>query len=42
MRYNDLDFIKCACKFTNNIDKFKTFDSGSKRHDTKMLIKQLL
>ena len=25
-----------------NIDKFKTCDSGSKRHDTKMLIKQLL
>ena len=26
----------------DNIDKFKTCDSGSKRHDTKMLIKQLL
>jgi tRNA(Ile)-lysidine synthase TilS/MesJ len=42
MRYNELDFIKCACKFTDRIDIEKTCDSGSKRHDTKMLIKQLL
>ena len=42
MRYNELDFIKCACKFTDRIDIEKTCDSGSKRQDTKMLIKQLL
>ena len=42
MRYNELDFIKCACKFTDSIDREKTCDSGSKRHDTKMLIRQLL
>ncbi|MDE6661150.1 MAG: tRNA 2-thiocytidine biosynthesis TtcA family protein, partial [Anaeroplasmataceae bacterium] len=39
--YNELKFINCACKFTENIDKAKDL-SGSKRYDTKLLIKELL
>lgn len=42
MRYNELDFIKCACRFTEGINEERSCDSGSKRHDTKMLIKELL
>ena len=42
MRYNELEFIKCACKLTENIDYARTCDSGSKRQDTKLLIKELL
>ncbi len=39
--YNELKFINCACKFTQNImeDDLK---SGSKRKDTKELIHELL
>ena len=39
--YNELKFLNCACRFTENVDKEKDL-SGSKRFDTKMLIKQLL
>ncbi len=39
--YNELKFINCACKFTENIDYQKNL-SGSKRYDTKVLIKELL
>ncbi|MDE6408503.1 MAG: tRNA 2-thiocytidine biosynthesis TtcA family protein [Anaeroplasmataceae bacterium] len=39
--YNELKFINCACKFTENTDKTKDL-SGSKRYDTKVLIKELL
>ncbi len=39
--YNELTFINCACKFTENIDREKEL-TGSKRYDTKLLIKELL
>lgn len=35
--YNDLHFIQCACRFTENVAQNKT---DSKRHEMKMLIKQ--
>lgn len=41
MKYNNLEFIQCACKLTegiaNNTDGIHT----SKRHETKLLIKEL-
>lgn len=39
-RYNSLDFIACACKFTENAEKEK-FESLSKRKETKELIETL-
>ena len=39
--YNELKFINCACRFTEGIDRSKDL-SGSKRYDTKVLIKELL
>lgn len=39
--YNELKFLNCACKFTEQIDK-EELHSGSKRQDTKQLIKDLL
>ncbi|MDE6656043.1 MAG: tRNA 2-thiocytidine biosynthesis TtcA family protein [Anaeroplasmataceae bacterium] len=39
--YNELKFINCACRFTEGIDRTKDI-SGSKRYDTKVLIKELL
>ncbi|MCM1131411.1 MAG: tRNA 2-thiocytidine biosynthesis TtcA family protein [Roseburia sp.] len=39
--YNELKFINCACRFTEGIDRSKDL-SGSKRYDTKILIKELL
>ncbi|MDE7264219.1 MAG: hypothetical protein K2N64_06125 [Anaeroplasmataceae bacterium] len=38
--YNELHFINCACRFTEGIDKEKDL-TGSKRYDTKLLIKEL-
>lgn len=40
VNYNELSFINCACKFTENIDHAKDL-TGSKRADTKKLIKEL-
>ncbi len=40
--YNELEFIRCACKFTDSIEKEKEIESGSKRYDTKQLIQNLL
>lgn len=37
-RYNDLHFIQCACKITEKIEQET---GGSKRHEMKMLVKQL-
>ncbi len=37
-RYNDLHFIQCACKIT---EKIELETGGSKRHEMKMLVKQL-
>lgn len=39
--YNELKFLNCACRFTEQIDK-EELHSGSKRQDTKQLIKDLL
>ncbi len=38
-RYNDLSFIRCACRFTERNDKLE--DGSSKRQEVKQLIKQL-
>lgn len=38
--YNNLEFIRCACKLTENIERYAT-ESGSQRYATKMLIKEL-
>lgn len=40
-RYNDLHFIQCACRFTENIIIEKNGNSNSKRHEMKELIKEL-
>lgn len=40
-KYNNLDFILCACKFTENISKSKDGIGGSKRKETKELIAKL-
>ena len=37
-RYNDLNFIRCACRFTRNCD---TDAGGSKRKEMKLLIRKL-
>ena len=41
VNYNELVFLNCACKFTEDINKSKDL-TGSKRYDTKLLIKDLL
>lgn len=38
-KYHNLEFLECACKFTENVDKEKI---SSQRKYTKMLIKELL
>lgn len=40
-RYNDLHFIQCACRFTEDIVLEKSGNSNSKRHEMKNLIKEL-
>ncbi len=40
-RYNDLEFIQCACRFTENCTMCDNGGGGSKRQEIKMLIKQL-
>lgn len=39
-KYNELDFIRCACRFTENLSE-EVMNSGSKRQDAKNLIKEL-
>lgn len=39
---NDLHFIQCACRFTENIVTKELKEMSSKRHETKMLIKELV
>ncbi len=41
VKYNELDFINCACRFTENCDAFADEDSPSARKKTKFLIEQL-
>ena len=40
-RYNDLEFIQCACRFTENCTMCDNGGGGSKRQEVKMLIKKL-
>lgn len=40
-RYNGLEFIQCACRFTENCTMHDDGTSNSKRQEIKMLIKQL-
>lgn len=39
-KYNELEFIRCACKFTENAQK-SDIETSSKRLETKKLIKEL-
>ena len=40
-RYNDLEFIQCACRFTENISNSDNKIGSSKRQEIKELIKTL-
>ena len=40
-RYNDLEFIQCACRFTENCTACDNGGGGSKRQEIKTLIKRL-
>jgi tRNA(Ile)-lysidine synthase TilS/MesJ len=40
-RYNDLEFIQCACRFTENCTMCDNGGGGSKRQEIKTLIKRL-
>lgn len=40
-RYNDLEFIQCACRFTENCTICDNGGSGSKRQEIKNLIRRL-
>ncbi|MCQ2911282.1 MAG: tRNA 2-thiocytidine biosynthesis protein TtcA [Clostridia bacterium] len=39
--YNNLSFIRCACRFTENIEEFDNGESNSKRYEMKKLISEL-
>ena len=39
--YNELEFIQCACRFTENCTMCDNGGGGSKRQETKLLIKRL-
>ena len=39
--YNDLQFIQCACRFTENCTMCDTGGGGSKRQEIKQLLKEL-
>ncbi len=39
--YNDLLFIQCACRFTENCTMCDNGGGGSKRQEIKALLKQL-
>ena len=40
-RYNDLEFIQCACRFTENCTMCDNGGGGSKRQEVKTLLKRL-
>lgn len=40
-QYNDLEFIQCACRFTENCTMCDNGGGGSKREETKKLLKTL-
>lgn len=39
VRYNELDFIRCACRFTENREEYE--NGGSKRQEMKQLLRSL-
>jgi tRNA(Ile)-lysidine synthase TilS/MesJ/rhodanese-related sulfurtransferase len=41
MNYNDLHFIQCACRFTENCASCGGTEKGSKRNEIKQLIREL-
>lgn len=41
MRYNELEFIQCACRFTENCTICDNGGGGSKRQEIKILIRRL-
>jgi tRNA(Ile)-lysidine synthase TilS/MesJ len=40
-RYNDLEFIQCACRFTENCTMCDNGGGGSKRQEMKLLLRRL-
>ena len=40
-RYNDLEFIQCACRFTENCTMCDNGGGGSKRQEVKILLRRL-
>ena len=40
-RYNNLEFIQCSCRFTENMTVSACGSSSSKRQETKLLLRQL-
>ena len=40
-RYNNLEFIQCACRFTENMTVSACGSSSSKRQETKLFLRQL-
>ena len=40
-QYNGLEFIQCACRFTENTEVYENGGSNSKRHEIKLLLRQL-
>ena len=40
-RYNNLEFIQCACRFTENCTMCDNGGGGSKRQETKILLRRL-
>ena len=40
-RYNNLEFIQCACRFTENMTVSACGSSSSRRQETKLLLRQL-
>ncbi len=40
-RYNNLDFLQCACRFTESYTMHDNIDGSSKRQEVKTLIKRL-
>ena len=40
-QYNDLEFIQCACRFTENCTMCDNGGGGSKRQEVKILLRRL-
>lgn len=40
-KYNGLEFIQCACRFTEELEQYDNGGESSKRHEIKELLKKL-